>query len=194
MATDRRRRRSGRLAGAGAAWLHAVAELAVAGDRSVAPARFTLDNYRTAYASADTARLFANSLQFALGSARARFLARHLAGLDQRAHQYAVQGAVLRAVDRAADHPGHSVHGVVDFARQPEDRHRQSGAAARVRHRHRVHQHLFDPRHDLGRRPALFADGVPADDGGVPRHGSGARGIGADERRHAAADRCGASR
>src|SRR6185437_2563369 len=32
-------------------------------------ARFTLDNYRAAYASADTARLFANSLQFALGSA-----------------------------------------------------------------------------------------------------------------------------
>jgi ABC-type sugar transport system permease subunit len=27
-------------------------------------------------------------------------------------------------------------------------------------------------RDDLGRRAALFADGVPADDGGVPRHGS----------------------
>ena len=32
-------------------------------------------------------------------------------------------------------------------------------------------------RHDLGRRPALFADGVPADDGGVPLHGPRARGI-----------------
>jgi iron(III) transport system permease protein len=36
-------------------------------------AHFTLDNYRTAYASADTARLFANSLQFALGSAALAF-------------------------------------------------------------------------------------------------------------------------
>src|ERR1700752_492454 len=36
--------------------------------------RFTLDNYRAAYASADTARLFANSLQFALGSAALAFL------------------------------------------------------------------------------------------------------------------------
>src|SRR4029077_6935795 len=31
-------------------------------------ARFTLDNFRRAYASADTPRLFVNSLQFALGS------------------------------------------------------------------------------------------------------------------------------
>src|SRR5579859_872139 len=37
-------------------------------------ARFTLDNYRAAYASADTARLFANSLQFALGSAALAFV------------------------------------------------------------------------------------------------------------------------
>jgi iron(III) transport system permease protein len=36
-------------------------------------ARFTLDNYRAAYASADTARLFANSLQFAFGSAALAF-------------------------------------------------------------------------------------------------------------------------
>jgi iron(III) transport system permease protein len=36
-------------------------------------ARFTLDNYRAAYASADTARLFANSLQFAVGSAALAF-------------------------------------------------------------------------------------------------------------------------
>ncbi len=36
-------------------------------------ARFTLDNYRRAYASADTVRLFVNSLQFALGSAALAF-------------------------------------------------------------------------------------------------------------------------
>ncbi len=36
-------------------------------------ARFTLENYRAAYASADTARLFANSLQFAVGSAALAF-------------------------------------------------------------------------------------------------------------------------
>ena len=34
-----------------------------------APAQFTLDNFRTAYFSADTARLFFNSLQFSTGSA-----------------------------------------------------------------------------------------------------------------------------
>ncbi len=36
-------------------------------------ARFTLDNYRTAYASHDTARLFLTSLEFALGSAALAF-------------------------------------------------------------------------------------------------------------------------
>jgi len=36
-------------------------------------ARFTVDNYRRAYAGADTVRLFANSLQFALGSAALAF-------------------------------------------------------------------------------------------------------------------------
>src|SRR5580693_6138112 len=50
-----------------------------------APARFTLDNYRTAYASADTARLLANSLQFALGSALLAFsLGTLLAWINQR--------------------------------------------------------------------------------------------------------------
>jgi iron(III) transport system permease protein len=38
-----------------------------------AAARVTLDNYRAAYGSADTARLFANSVQFALGSAALAF-------------------------------------------------------------------------------------------------------------------------
>jgi len=42
---------------------------ALSPETAASAARFTLDNYRTAYASADTARLLANSLQFACGSA-----------------------------------------------------------------------------------------------------------------------------
>jgi iron(III) transport system permease protein len=54
-------------------------------DTATAPARFTLDNYRTAYASADTARLLANSLQFALGSALLAFsLGTLLAWINER--------------------------------------------------------------------------------------------------------------
>src|SRR3982074_2664972 len=33
------------------------------------PARYTLDNFRTAYFSAETVRLFLNSVQFAIGAA-----------------------------------------------------------------------------------------------------------------------------
>src|ERR1700687_1184010 len=48
-------------------------------------ARFTLDNYKTAYASADTARLLKNSLQFALGSATLAFaLGTLLAWINER--------------------------------------------------------------------------------------------------------------
>jgi iron(III) transport system permease protein len=36
---------------------------------AAAPAQFTLENFRTAYGSADTARLFLNSVQFAAGAA-----------------------------------------------------------------------------------------------------------------------------
>jgi iron(III) transport system permease protein len=38
-------------------------------DSASAPARFTLDNFRIAYTSTETARLFLNSLQFAVGAA-----------------------------------------------------------------------------------------------------------------------------
>src|SRR6202451_3331205 len=52
---------------------------------ATAPARFTLDNYRTAYASADTLRLLANSLQFAFGSAVLAFsLGTLLAWINER--------------------------------------------------------------------------------------------------------------
>src|SRR5580658_1014167 len=54
-------------------------------ETATAAARFTLDNYRTAYASADTARLLANSLQFALGSAALAFaLGTLLAWINER--------------------------------------------------------------------------------------------------------------
>ena len=122
---------AGRLAGAGAAGVPAVAELPDAADRDRAGAVFTLENYRTAYFSAETFRLF---LQLAAIRARqrgARALPRHCARLDQRAHQHAVQDAVLRACDHSAGDPGHPVHGVVDHAGEPEDRHPQSRAAAR---------------------------------------------------------------
>src|SRR6201984_2195062 len=36
---------------------------------AAAPAQFTLDNFRTAYSNSDNARLFINSLQFAVGAA-----------------------------------------------------------------------------------------------------------------------------
>jgi iron(III) transport system permease protein len=54
-------------------------------ETATAAARFTLDNYRTAYASADTARLLANSLQFAFGSAVLAFsLGTLLAWINER--------------------------------------------------------------------------------------------------------------
>src|ERR1700688_3597337 len=54
-------------------------------ETAASAARFTLENYRTAYASADTARLLANSLQFALGSAVLAFsLGTLLAWINER--------------------------------------------------------------------------------------------------------------
>jgi len=49
------------------------------------PAQFTLDNFRTAYLSADTARLFFNSVQFASGAAvLALFVGTSLAWMNER--------------------------------------------------------------------------------------------------------------
>jgi iron(III) transport system permease protein len=42
-------------------------------ETAASPAHFTLNNFRAAYASADTVRLFSNSLQFAFGSAALAF-------------------------------------------------------------------------------------------------------------------------
>jgi len=43
-------------------------------ETATAPAQFTLENYRTAYASAETLRLFGNSVAFAVGSAALAFV------------------------------------------------------------------------------------------------------------------------
>ena len=43
-------------------------------ETATAPAQFTLENYRTAYASAETLRLFGNSVAFATGSAALSFV------------------------------------------------------------------------------------------------------------------------
>ena len=64
---------------------------------AAAPAQFTLENFRTAYLNGDNARLFFNSLQFAVGAAVLSLVVGTSARLDERAHQHAVQDAVLRA-------------------------------------------------------------------------------------------------
>jgi iron(III) transport system permease protein len=52
---------------------------------AAAPAQFTLDNFRTAYLSADTARLLVNSVQFASGAAvLALFVGTSLAWMNER--------------------------------------------------------------------------------------------------------------
>src|SRR5205085_1990262 len=52
---------------------------------AAAPAQFTLENFRTAYLSTDTARLFLNSVQFACGAALlALFVGTGLAWMNER--------------------------------------------------------------------------------------------------------------
>jgi hypothetical protein len=52
---------------------------------AAAPAQFTLENFRTAYGGADTARLFLNSVQFAAGAAvLALFVGTGLAWMNER--------------------------------------------------------------------------------------------------------------
>ena len=64
---------------------------------AAAPARFTLENYRSRLSQRRNARLFFNSLQFAVGAAVLALVVGTGARLDERAHQHAVQDAVLRA-------------------------------------------------------------------------------------------------
>ena len=188
MARHRRHRRADRLAGAGAAGVPAVAERAVATGGRRAGAPHARQFPRRLFQRRDCSAL--PELAAVLGRVGGvRAGRRHHAGIPQRAHQYALQDAVLRAGDRAAGDPRHPVHGVVDHAGESEDRTDQSRAASVAPHRDRVRQHLQHDGDDLRRRAALFADGIPADDSGVPRHGPGARGIGNDERCFGAAGR-----
>ena len=188
MAADRRARGAGRLARARAARLPALAERAHPADRGRAgrihagefPHRLSQRRQRAPVRQFGAVRGRRR---------RARAGRRHRSRLDERAHQHAVQDAVLRARDHPAGDPRHPVHGGVDHAGEPEDRPDQSRAAEAHRHRCRVRRHLHHGGHDLGRRAALLADGLPADDGGVPLHGPRARGAGGDERRLGGADR-----
>ena len=114
--------------------------------------------------AADTSRLLANSLQFARGSAVFAFsLGTLLAWINERTNTpfkalffalslvpliipgilFTVSWIIL----------GSPKIGIVNLVLQ----HVFATDA-------RVLQYLFDPRHDLGRRIALFADRVPADD------------------------------
>ena len=96
---------------------------------------------------------------------------------------YAFQAAVLCAVGGAAGHSGHSLRHRLDHAGEPQDRHRQSGAATGLRHRCGVLRCLHVARHDVGGRHPARAHRVSLDERGVPADGSVARRIGALERR-----------
>ena len=185
---DRRPGRAGRLARAGAARVPVVAELPHPADRGGAGATHARQLSRGLSVARHRPPVPQfRSIRGRLGSVRAG--GRHRAGLDERAHQHAVQDAVLRAHHHPAGDPGNPVHGVVDHAGEPQDRADQPRPAETHRHRHGLRRHLHHDGHDLGRRAALFAHGVPADERGVPLHGPFARGIRADERRLGAADR-----
>jgi hypothetical protein len=188
MAVDRRPGGFGGVAGAGAAGLPAVAELPHPADRDRAGALHLGQFPHRLFQHRDRPPV----PQF--GSIRDRggralALPWHRARLDERAHQYAVQEAVFRPLDHPAGNSEHPVRGVLDHAGEPEDRHHQRDPAGAARDRHRLRQHLHHDGHDLGRRAALLADGLPAHDGGLPGDGSLARGIRADERGFRAAGR-----
>ena len=188
MDPDRRSGRAGGLARDRAADLPGLAELPHAADRGAAGRVHARQFPHRLFQRRDlrAVRQFGDLRRRHRG---VRAGGRHRARLDERAHQHAVQEAVLRALDHPAGDPRHPVHGGVDAAGEPEDRAPQRRAAVAVRHRLRVLQHLHHGGDDLGRRAALFADRVPADDRGVPLHGPVARGIRADERRLDPADR-----
>ena len=112
----------------------------------------------------------------------------YLFRLGQRAHQYPFQVAVFCAVADPPGHPGDSLHGVVDIAGEPENRHRQLRPAGTVRHRLRLRRPLFHGRDDFRRWHASIAARFSDDDGGLPGDGSRARGSRPDERRDRAAD------
>ena len=139
-------------------------------------------NYIAAYGSADTLRLFWTSVQFATGTAIFAFvLGTMLAWMNERTNTpfkalfFALSliplviPAILFTVSWIL--LGSPKIGIINLVLQM------------ARPRRAAVQRLLAGGNDLGRRAALLADGVPADDRGVPRDGPVARGIGDDERR-----------
>ena len=157
-------------------------------------AEFTFGNYRQAYAPRETWALFWNSLQFAIGTALLAFvLGTALAWMNERTNTpfkglffalslipLIIPGILFTVAWILLGSPK---IGIINLVLQ-----------SAVRHRRRVLQRLLDVGNDLGRRAALLADGLPADDRGVPRDGPGARGVGDDERRERLAGRVARSR
>ena len=79
---------------------------------------FTLGNYAEAYGSGrDAGGCSGTRSSSPLGTVALRVRARHGARVDERAHQHAVQVALLRALAHPAGHPGDPVHGRLDPAR-----------------------------------------------------------------------------
>ena len=101
---------------AGAARLPALAELSHTADRALGRRVFTLDNFRTAYFSAETFRLFFNSVQFAAGTAVfALGLGTALAWMNERTNTpFKRLFFALSIIPLVI--PGNPVHGVVDHA------------------------------------------------------------------------------
>ena len=181
MGGDRRAGGTGRLACPRSARVPALAELSHATDGDAAGALHARELPHRVSEQRQCAPVF--QLPAVRGRRRRAFARRrHRSCLDERAHQYAVQDAVLRASDHSVGDPRHSLHGVVDHAGEPEDRPGQSRPAEAVRHRRRVRERLHHGGDDLGRWAALLAHGVSADDGGVPLHGPRARGASRYER------------
>ena len=73
--------------------------------------------FQRAYGNGRMGELWGNSLAFAGGSAILSLTVGTDAGLPQRPYGGAVQGAVLRRLDRAADRARHPLHGLVDLPR-----------------------------------------------------------------------------
>ena len=98
-------------------------------------ARFTWGTTLQAYTSSETLRLSGQLAEVRDRAPPLLLRRRHRARVDERAHQHAVQDAVLRPVDHPAHHSRHPLHGRVDPAGEPEDRHHQPGAEGLARAR-----------------------------------------------------------
>ena len=185
MGSDRRSGRARVLARAGPARLPAVAELPHAAD---APPRRRSSRWRISAPPISAPRPSGCSSTRCSSRPAPRCsrscVGTALAWMNERTNT-PFKTLFFALVDHPAGDSRHPVHGGVDHAGEPEDRRSSTSSLQKLFGTDAVLvQHLLLAGHDLGRRPALLADGVPADDGGVPLDGSVARGIGDDERRH----------